>query len=378
VGIRTILKSGLLWAVPVIALTTLPVQPGRAQGNAGAVYVMTNQSGQPGNSVIVFNRNAAGMLTPAGTFATGGNGMGTGADPLGSQGALVLNTDQRLLLAVNAGSNSVSVLAVLDDGLKLLNTAPSGGVMPVSVTVKKDLVYVLNAGGTPNISGFRIDPETNRLVPLARSTQNLPGSTVATPAQISFTPDGSALVVTEKGTNNIDTFTLEHGIPNPGVSFPSGALTPFGFAFSHNEVLVVSDAFGGADGASAVSSYNIDEDGKVAPITPPLADTQTSACWLVVTRNGRFAYTANATSGTISSYSVSERGTLTLLKAVAGSTGDGSAPTDMDLSGNGRFLYVRNGGNGTVRGFRLEADGSLTSIATVTGVPAGSQGIAAQ
>src|SRR5438093_6622669 len=133
----------LLLAASVVALLTTGSRIGLADGAAGAVYVMTNQAA--GNSIMVFRRDAAGMLTFAGSFASGGNGAGTGADPLGSQGALVLSEDERLLFAVNAGSNSISVLAVSGDQLKLLNSVTSGGVMPVSVAVRHDLVYVLNA-----------------------------------------------------------------------------------------------------------------------------------------------------------------------------------------------------------------------------------------
>jgi DNA-binding beta-propeller fold protein YncE len=170
-----------LSAASAVTLLTIWPQMGLADGRTGDVYLMTNQTS--GNSVMVFHRDAAGMLSFVSSVASGGNGMGTGADPLGSQGAVVLSEDERLLFAVNAGSNSV-VFAVSGDQLKLLGTAPSGGVMPVSLAVNHGLVYVVNAGGTPNISGFSIDPETNQLVPLAGSTQNLPGGAAAAPAQV--------------------------------------------------------------------------------------------------------------------------------------------------------------------------------------------------
>jgi 6-phosphogluconolactonase len=364
-----------LRAAAVVALVMMPAQVALADGNSGDVYVMTNQSG--GNSVMVFHRDASGALTFAGSFATGGNGIGTGADPLGSQGAVVLSEDSRLLLAVNAGSNSVSIFAVSGDQLRLLNTVPSGGTMPVSVTVRHDLVYVLNASETPNVSGFIIDSETNRLAPLAGSTRNLPGGGAAAPAEVSFAPDRSVLVVTEKATNRVDTFTLDDGLAQPGVSFPSNGITPFGFAFAHDDVAVVSDAGSGA-GTAAVSSYEVDEDGQLAVVTPALGDTQTAACWVVVPRNGRFAYTSNTGSGTISSYRISEDGHLALLSVVAASTGTGSILVDMALSDNGRFLYVRGAGNGDVAGFRIGADGSLTPVGSASGVPAGAQGIAAR
>jgi 6-phosphogluconolactonase len=365
----------LLPAATVFALLTIPTQICLAQGDPGDVYVMTNQP--TGNSVMDFHRDANGMLTLVGTFASGGNGAGTGADPLGSQGSLVLSEDHRLLFTVNAGSNSVSVFAILEGGLKLLNTAPSGGSMPVSVAVMNDLVYVLNGGGTPNISGIRIDPFTNRLMPLPGSTQNLPGGAAAAPAQVSFSPDGSVLIVTEKGTNLIDTFTVERGLPRAGVSINASGTTPFGFTFNNFDDAIVSYA-GAGTGTAALSSYEVHDNGGLAVITPALGDTQSAACWVVIPRNGEFAYTSNTASGTISSYSVSDHGRLTLMNVAVASTGNGSVPIDMALSRNSRFLYVRTAGNGGISGFRIEADGSLTPITTATGVPAGAQGVAAR
>ena len=370
VKFRHTLRS--LSAAAVLALLMFAPGPGLADGRSGNVYVPTNQP--TGNSIMVFHRDAAGALTFVGSVDSGGVGTGTGADPLTSQGAVVLSRDNRLLFAVNAGSNSISVFAVSGDRLDLLDTVASGGTLPVSLTVRGNLLYVLNAGGTPNISGFTIEPRTNQLVPLAGSTQNLPGGIAATPAEVSFSPDDSVLVVTEKGTNLIDTFTLEDdGVARAGVSFPSSGSTPFGFAFGRDNVMIVSDA-----GSGAVSSYTVDEEGNVDLVTPALSDTQAAPCWIVVPRNGRFAYTANAGSGTISSYTVGDNGNLTLLDVAAASVAHGSAPTDMALTNNSRFLYVRNGGNGTISGFRLNADGSLAPISTVGGLPPGTQGIAAR
>ena len=364
----------LLSAASVVALLMLLPQTGLAGDRAGDVYVLTNQP--TGNAVMVFHRDAAGMLTFAGSFASGGNGFGSGPDPLGSQGAVVLSEDNRLLFAVNAGSNSISVFAVSGDHLTLLDTVSSGGIEPVSVTVRHDLVYVVNAGGTPNISGFRIEPGPKILAPLSGSTQNLPGGAAAAPAEVAFNSDGSALLVTEKGTNLIDTFTVDDdGVAQPGVSFPSNGATPFGFALGHNNVAVVSDAAGGPSGTSALSSYEVDEDGNLEAITPALGDTQKAACWVVVTRNGRFAYTSNTASDTISSYTISEEGDLALMNVTAAS---GNIPLDMALSRNGRFLYARNAGNSSVTGFRVEANGSLTPVTSAAGLPAGAAGIAAR
>jgi len=364
----------LLSAATVAALLMLLPQTGLAGDRTGDVYVLTNQP--TGNAVMVFHRDAVGMLTFAGSFASGGTGAGTGADPLGSQGAVVLGEDNRLLFAVNAGSNSISVFAVSGDHLTLLDTVSSGGIEPVSVTVRHDLVYVVNAGGTPNISGFRIEPGPKILAPLSGSTQNLPGGAAAAPAEVAFNSDGSVLLVTEKGTNVIDTFTVDDdGVAQPGVSFPSNGATPFGFALGHNNVAVVSDAAGGPSGTSALSSYEVGEDGNLEVITPALGDSQKAACWVVVTRNGRFAYTSNTASNTISGYTISEEGDLALMNVTAAS---GNIPLDMALSRNGRFLYARNAGNSAVTGFRVEANGSLTPVTSAAGLPAGAAGIAAR
>ena len=362
----------MLSTTTALVLLMLVPQSGLAEGRTGNVYVPTNQPS--GNSIMVFHRDAAGVLTFVSSVASGGIGAGTGADPLASQGAVVLSRGNRLLFAVNAGSDSISVFAVSGDRLALSDTVSSGGTLPVSLTVRDNLLYVLNAGGTPNISGFTVESPGNRLVPLAGSTQNLPGGAAASPAQVSFSPDGNVLVVTEKGTNQIDSFALrDDGTAQPGVSFPSSGTTPFGFAFGHDDVAIVSDA-----GSAALSSYKIDEEGNLDLVTPALGDTQIATCWVVVPRNGRFAYTTNAGSGTISSYTVAEGGKLALLDVVAASVASGSAPTDMALSNNSRFLYVRNGGNGTIGGFRINDDGSLSPVTTVGGLPAGTQGIAAR
>jgi 6-phosphogluconolactonase len=343
-----------------------------AQGRSGAVYVLTNQ--HSGNAVMVFQRAPDGTLTLSGTFATGGTGAGTGADPLGSQGALVLGRGHRLLFAINAGSNSVSVFAVEGLKLQLLGTTPSGGTMPVSVAVHGPLVYVLNAGGTPNITGFLIDPFGRGLIPLPGSSRSLAGGTMAGPAEVSFSPDGAVLMVTEKSDNKIDTYVVHfNGYASPPNVFPSNGATPFGFTFVHGGYAVVSEA-----GPGALASYQVYNNGNLQMVTSSVADSQLTACWAVATRDGRYAYTANAGSNSISSYSISRFGELSLLNPTAGLTGDGSVPTDMAFSDDSRFLYVREGGTNTVGGFSVGADGSLTPIGSVDGIPSGAQGIAAR
>jgi 6-phosphogluconolactonase len=152
------------------------------------------------NAVAVFHRSAQGTLTPAGEFPTGGAGDPGNPpinDPLASQGALIPSEGNQFLFAVNAGSNQISVLRVRRSGLTLVGVVDSGGVRPISVTLHEDLLYALNAGGTPNITGFTVGDD-GTLTPLAGSTQPLIGGATADPAQIGFSSDGTLLVVTEK------------------------------------------------------------------------------------------------------------------------------------------------------------------------------------
>jgi 6-phosphogluconolactonase len=375
--ILAIAKKGFPLGVLVLfALAGASVRSS-AQGLKGAVYVMTNQPA--GNAVATFNRDASGGLIPAGTTATGGLGFGSGNDPLGSQGSLALSGDGHFLVAVNAGSNDISVLEAGNLGLKLVGRFPSGGTEPVSLTLYKDLLYVLNAGGTPNIAGFELNPN-GTLTFLSGSIRHLAGGAAASPAQVGFTPDGSFLVVTEKDTNLIDTYrVLENGLPTGPISNPSNGATPFGFAWGRSGALVVSEAAGGSGGTGAASSYRFrGESGDLLTVSGSVGDTQMAACWAVATNDGHFVYLVNSGSGTLSSYSVNSDGELTLLNATSGTTGSGTAPVDGAVSASSEFLYVLDDGTGSVSAFRIGPDGSLTTLSTIAGLPAGSQGIAAR
>ncbi len=345
-----------------------------AAGDGGAVYTLTNNAA--GNAVTIFNRAADGTLTPAGSVPTGGLGTGAG---LGSQGALTLGANHKWLFAVNAGSNEVSVLAVSPNGLTLVDKIASGGVHPISVTNYKNLVYVLNDGGSGNITGFTLDKH-GQLTPLADSTRNLSNNGVGAapgPAQISFSPDGDVLAVTEKNTNLIDTFSVdEDGVAGAVTTHPSAGVTPFGFAFAKHGTLIVSEAAGGAANASSASSYDVSED-NFELISAAVPTHQTAACWAVATKNGKYAYTANAGSGSIAAYRVGHDGGLTLLNGAAGFTGASSHPSDMALSNNSHFLYVLANVTQSIGAFEVQSDGSLTAVSGASGLPASAVGLAA-
>jgi|RhiMetdeSRZDD1v2_1073273.scaffolds.fasta_scaffold22577_7 6-phosphogluconolactonase len=366
------LRSLLLVLVAGATLLALagPAMASGGLGN-GAVYTLTNA--MSGNAVAVFERDRDGSLTARGSVPTGGNGTGAG---LGSQGALVLDDDR--LFAVNAGSNSISLLHVDRRGeVRLADVDPSGGARPISVTVHGKFVYVLNAGNatTPaNIRGFLA--LFGRLVPLPGSTRPL-SSAAPDPAQVEFSPDGRHLVVTEKATNLIVTYSVRRGYASGLNAQPSAGMTPFGFAFGRRGLLIVSEAFGGAPDASAMSSYSLAGNGTVTPVSASVKTTETAACWVVVTKNGRHTYTTNTGSNSITGYRVAGDGSLTLLDADGKTATTGATPIDMALTQSSRILYALAAGVPEINGFVVNGDGSLDPIGTVGGLPAGTVGLAA-
>jgi 6-phosphogluconolactonase len=370
----------------VFSTATFAQGPKPKNFRAGAVYVLTNQVN---NEVAVFRRTkkgtAKGTLTFADAFPTGGAGdpvpQGTdpATDPLASQGALIMSAGNRFLFAVNAGSNQISVLRIKKKTLTVVDVVDSGGLRPISLALDDHLLYVLNEGGTPNITGFTVGGD-GRLTPLAGSTRPLIGGVAADPAQIGFSSDGSLLVVTEKAGNRIDTYTIDDdGLPSTPINNPSNGMTPFGFAFNNAGTLVVSEAFGSAAGASAASSYSAPDSGILSVVSGSVANSQTASCWVVIPNDGKFAFVSNTGSGTISSYRIgTDVEWLALVDSVAGTTGMGSAPIDMTLSNNSKFLYVLAGGSQSVISFSVNKDGTLTMIDTDGGLPRGAQGIAAK
>jgi len=336
----------------------------------GTVYTMTNSTS--GNAVIMFQRTAHGLLVPGGSFSTGGMGSGDG---LGNQGALALSAGNRWLFVVNPGSNDVSVFRVEPGGLTLVDRQPSGGLRPISVTVDRDLLYVLNAGGavggSDTITGLLVGPD-GTLSSLANSTQFLSAANTG-PAQISFSPDGRFLAVTEKATNLIDTWRVgQNGLASDHVVNLSEGATPFGFAFGKRGQVIVSEA------AGSMSSYVLEGDGTLTVVSSAVPTTETAACWAVITNDGRFVYTTNAGSATVSGYRIAFDGTITLLDAdgVTGITGSGDI--DMALSNNSRYLFTLNSGDDTISAFRVHADGSLSPLPGASNIPPGANGLAAR
>jgi 6-phosphogluconolactonase (cycloisomerase 2 family) len=332
---------------------------------AGAVFTTTNEAG--GNRVAAFERHRDGSLGEPEYYATDGTGTG---DSLGSQGALVLTRDHRFLLVVNAGSNELSSFAVHGSELELRDRVSSGGTRPISVDERGGVAYVLNAGGSGNISGFRLT-RAGALEPIEGSTQALSGSAV-NPAQIAIHPELATVVVTEKATSAIDVFDLDpFARARPLERFASAGQTPFGFAFTSRGVMVVSEA-----GTRSASSYAFTRGGDLRLVTPAVGDTQAAPCWVAISADDRFAFVANAGSGSISSYSVDRSGKIALTDARGGEAGAGSAPLDMSVDGSGKHLYLLDRGNARVSAFDIGTHGELEMSDVAGKLPPFATGVA--
>jgi len=342
----------------------------------GAVYTMDNSAA--GNNAWALGRRSDGTLTSPVAFPTGGLGTGAG---LGNQGAVQLSRDGLWLFVCNAGSDEIAVFSVTQGGLVLTDRIDSAGHQPISLTLHGNLLYVLNAGGNlsggaDNIAGFVF--VYGKLIHLPDAEQPLSADSTG-PAEISFTRSGDALVVTEKATGNIDTFSVVFGgqLEN-AKSFLSPVPTPFGFAVGRHDRIFVTEANGGAanPGGSSVSSYEVTEEGDLEAISTSVATHQTAACWLFLTRDERFAYTANTPNNSLSSFRVSPHGELTLLHPHAAMA---AGPVDMAASKDGNFLYSLNSGDGTIGAYDINPrTGALNGLGISETLPATVNGRAAR
>ncbi|MBA2274507.1 MAG: beta-propeller fold lactonase family protein [Actinobacteria bacterium] len=354
----------------------------RAESPKGAVFAMTNETAD--NRIITYSRATNGTLDRVGSISTRGNGIGVDLD---TQSGLELSNDHRFLYAVNAGSDDVTIFSVDGTNLTFLEKVYAGD-QPNSLTIHRDLLYVLNGSVAGNgITGFRIASD-GTLAPL-RGSFRLLSSPIAVPGEVQFSPDGRFLLVTQKTTNvllkpqnAIDAFRVKsNGLTSATPKrIASHGLRPFSLAFRHDGKLVVTESFNAAPFASALSSYRLTSDGRLSVISGSVPNRQTDTCWVVITDDGRYVFTANFGNGTISSYSFSSTGKVRLIDGNAAFLGALSQPVDLALSADSRFLHLLLRGTGGVASFRIEENGTLEPLGVVTGglpVADGASGLAA-
>lgn len=316
-----------------------------------------------GNAVLAFQQQSDGSLLQVGTYPTGGTGTGGG---LGNQAALAFSDDQKLLLVVNAGSNDFSVFQITATGLTLASRTPSGGFLPISVSERNGIAYVLNLSsrGTPagvdSISGFQVSP-TGVVTPIANSTRPLSAAST-TAAQVAISPDSRVVLVTERATATIDAYQLDtDGVAAvKSVLNASSGSIPFGFQFLDATHVLVSEE--GTDGAS---SYTVSPQATLIPISRSVPTSQAAVCWLAITPNLQFAYTGNTSGTSVSGFSIAADASLHLLVPNGLSASTAGGALDLTASSDSKYLYVVLT-IGALETFRINSDGSLTQVQTLT------------
>jgi 6-phosphogluconolactonase len=331
------------------------------------VYVQSNEG--EGNRVFAFRRSDHGQLSEPVIVSSGG--LGDNVPHVKSQGSVVLSSDGTRLLVTNAGSDDVSVLTVEGEP-NLVAVVSSGGTAPKSVAERDGLVYVLNSGDR-SLMGFMLTSEG--LAQLSGSRRELAAG--ADPAQVGFTPDGTGVVVTDRGTNAILVYPVRNDrlLGDPHATASAGP-TPYGFTFAADDTLVVTEAFRAAKGKAAASSYRLNGGGAEL-ITSSVGNGRSEICWAVSSADGRHVFTTNFADGAVSCYRVTPGGELELDNAIAAVTFDGvPGLRDEDVTGDGRFLYAIDADGGRVFGWRVD-DGALTLLGSWNGLPTTVAGLAA-
>jgi 6-phosphogluconolactonase len=331
------------------------------------VYTESNESGT--NHILIFKKTWDGDLELKGNVASGGAGNATS---LGSQGAVILDENHQYLYAVNAGSNSISSFEVMNNGhLALSHTIATKGVTPVSLTIHNNMLYVVHSGNS-TINGYHLGAN-GTFSDIPGSYQELSTKT-AGPAQISFSPEGNYLYVSEKMTNKITMFKVDaNGAANERESVASVGDTPFGFNIVRDRYMIVSNA--GMDRANhaSVTSYNGIASGRIADINGAVLNGQTSACWVATTRNGRYAYISNTGSDKLSTYYVNARGSLFLVQRDI-STGD--APTDITVGSDNYNVFVLCKMDHTIQHYKRTELGGLSHTGEAVSLPEYAAGLA--
>jgi 6-phosphogluconolactonase len=350
-----------------IAPAVAGASPTTSSPVVGNVYVNDNTTGV--NTIAGFARHADASLTPLADapFVAGGAGAGSS---LASQGALQITADGKFVVAVDAGSNQVSVLRVENDGsLKLLpgRVVSSGGTLPVSVAIHDNLVYVANAGPTnSNYTGFTLSP-SGHLAPIPGSTISLPNG--SQPGDVSFNSTGTNLIGARVGTSLIDSFSVgSNGLLTAAPTSPIAAQAtgPFGSEFNPADPsqLFVSNAHQGA-GQGSVSTFIAAGDGTLSAVSPtPSANGQSGTCWVDVNSSGTALFAVNTGSGTVSSYSVGSNGALTLAGNTPVSSQAGVGAVDLRLGPAGKTLWVDESKANQIGVFAVNGT-SLTQLPSV-------------
>ncbi len=311
------------------------------------IYVQTNGYDGNGNAVLAYRHSGGGRLKqiPGSPFKTGGSGIGNPMQMLGpsdSDFELWLTGDKHFLLAVNSGSNNITVFRVADDGrLSPVPGSPfsSGGETPVSVCESGGNVYVVNksqnpespTSSRPNYTTFRINAE-GQLSPVeGAKLETTMGSSPAltllsNDKRFAFGTDFLGFMV-QPPVGTLRSFTVKNGVLSSvgePMTIPEkgGALG----LWQHPSANVL---YVGFPLAGKVGVYNINPKSGALTYSSALM-AGPAACWIRTNKSGSHLYALNSGENTISEFNSTNAaapkpiGKLTLKKA-------GPTYTDMGM-----------------------------------------------
>ncbi len=400
---------------------------GNSSGFAGAVYAMAN--GVESNSIAAYGRRSDGTLEFIGNFATGGKGGifdgGEGLDPLISAYALEITQDRRHLLAVNAGSSTITAFRINRDfSLTKTDQAFTFGVGPNSIALRGSTVFVTNIdadgefAGEPDQEGSLVSyklTRKGRLIPLHKNYRTLENR----PSAVRISPNGRNLLVSSinagsaalesQSNDELVMFGLRYGkltaqpvatATSTEVNNPEGRNLPSAIGFEvvregGRQFAVVTEARefqpNGAPPAfpalqtGSVSTWEIIAGRDLEPVNldvipenRSIFDGERTACWLTFSNDQSLFWVSNALDASLSTYSF-DAGNIEVVEEIAA---QGIGPTssdpavafgetqgwiDLDASADGNFLYQLYGLEGTIGVFAVNEDGTLTEIQEVTG-----------
>jgi hypothetical protein len=309
-----------LYVAVLLALAASTASARADHDNSTLAVVMTNDP--TANQILVFDTGTKALLQ---TLSTKGLGGASG----NARGVKQLDGDR--VAVVNHGSNSVSLFRREGNRLRLEQIVATSSA-PVSIDFGNHHMYV---AGTTTVDSFEMrngDVWKDGSAPLRLVGGATPpaGST----AQVGVLDKDTLLVTlkTDPSPGSVDVVTLHDGAVTgatpQAVSGPAGSLTPFGFSVYPDGTAIITLAHTSQDGLfrnGAFTDVVSSGTGAAAP------------CW--TTRVGKYVFTANTGSGTISRL-IGTGNHIFIDSGVAATLGGGVTDIDAD---NGVMGVLRGG-----------------------------------
>ncbi|KAL8832658.1 MAG: hypothetical protein Q9170_004798 [Blastenia crenularia] len=324
-----------------------------------AIYFISNNPA--GNSIIAMKVGADGTLSEGSSTPTGGKGASAidgmtnqtaGPDALFSQSAL--KVEGHMLIAVNPGSNTMTLMAIdAANPTKLTmigQPVDTMGEFPVTaaISTKNKMACVGNTGAKAGIACFSMSARKG-LKPLMKSQiafdikqTTPPVGPANTVSQVLFNSDESMLLTTVKGdpmknaTGFLSMLPIHKDCPatQDTRSSPAGTAVLFGSAVipGTTDIFATDASFGAA---------TISITGTPTVLKKATIDGQGATCWAAISPLTNTAFVTDVLVNNLVEIDPND-GKILQNTPLALAT-----PGMIDLVAGGQMVYVLNPGNGT-------------------------------